>query len=65
MEFNNSFCGDTFSQTFSFNPVFMNTVNIPNINFHPSFSNIERDSDENVGQDNKFGDRVNFTFASM
>ena len=65
MEFNNSFCGNTFSQTSNFHPVFMKTVNVPNINFHPSFSNIEADSDENVGQDNQFGNKVNFNFESM
>ena len=48
VEFNNSFCGNTFSQTSGLNTVFMNTVNVPNINFHSSFSNAKGDSDDNV-----------------
>ena len=65
VEFNNSFCGNTFSQTSGFNPVFMNTVNIPNINFLSSFSNVEGESNDNVERVNQFGgNQVNFNFAS-
>ena len=44
----------------------MNTIYVPNINFHSSFSNAEGDSDDNDEQVNQLGgNRVNFNFASM
>ena len=43
----------------------MNTVNVPDIHIHQSFSNTEGEADNNVEANNPFISNTNLNFASM
>ena len=65
VEYNNGMVTNSFSQISNFSPVFMNTLNVPNIQFCQSLPNTENHDDDKFDEHMPLGQNNNCSFTSM
>ena len=65
MEYNNGMVSNSFSQISNYTPVFMNTLNVPNLHFGQTGANTNTNDNEFFDENMPTGHNSNNNFASM
>ena len=65
VDYNNGMATNSFSQISNSSPVFMNTLNVPNIQFGELLPNMENYDNDKVDEHVPLGHNNNCNFASM